>query len=209
MHLTSDQGYISGDLNASREAVMMDLAYISVVPYQEFKKWLPPIKGDLQRALATLREQGVLLSSNGWRDWQTTAAHSQELKDKTFEPFEALVNSIISAAGDENALVELVHNPRKAPISARNNDSKPDGHFLLRRGQSPPSKTGQTRLGLRPYEALVTRNPLAYDPNDPAWWEDVAVPLEYKNKATPADKQDVSAPRPTASAILLKSCKLE
>ncbi|THH06436.1 hypothetical protein EW146_g9612 [Bondarzewia mesenterica] len=138
---------IHGNLSEGRQAVIEDLGHsVPQVPVQFFiQHILPP----LRRGLHGHRIDNIIRALKGgprpaisqkgrWRGFPSDPITSGFTEENTFRPLVQVVEAICTAAtrylGATQRLLDFVHNPNSAPHSQqRDNLSRPDGYFILRR----------------------------------------------------------------------------
>ncbi|KAG9022754.1 hypothetical protein FRB95_014238 [Tulasnella sp. JGI-2019a] len=182
---TSTQSYLSGNLEQSRTAVLKDLKPIPIAENDVFKQWLPRLQPGVN--VEQIRDRLIeskSLTLNGWKHWPNDPAHTAGSENEVFKAFSTPVGDIISAIKLEMNIAPtatLLNNPTGTPLSERRNTSQPDGYMVL---EPVP------RENLRPYAVLKHQEKPGTGNLLPTYWEDIAVPLEYKKDNTPTARLD-------------------
>ncbi|KAF8576696.1 hypothetical protein K439DRAFT_1397185 [Ramaria rubella] len=169
---TSAVRYRSGHLESGRTAVLEDLGEIAILPISNLQALLPIV--DIPYFTVPLTEIQERHSADGrWTCWPKDPVHTSGTEDAVFETLPQLFASIVECCkvAAPTPTTRLINNPKKASGSTRSNTSRPDGYFLR-----DPTMF-----------AAEQGNP---DEHTGDYWEDIAVPCEYKKTSQTQDCRD-------------------
>ncbi|KAG2132351.1 hypothetical protein DEU56DRAFT_739542 [Suillus clintonianus] len=157
---TSGADYSSGDLELGRTAVLVGLGRYMRVPFDCLVKCVGamPSQQDLQRIRNNLTESKILTDDESglrWTDF-TPPATSKVSEENVFKPLGRIIAEILPDSDSEvpNRGVSFIANPNVAPLSQRNNTSRPDGYLVVSNKKTQPKMH----------------------------WFDIAVPFEFKKE---------------------------
>ena len=140
-----------------RVAALSNLgSYISMILFENFLEHLAPPqpKFDLNATMRSLKlgSNPVLTSSNRWSNFLKAPKDSQSSEDRVFSPMPEISTKVVAAVvanshgklTEENRTIDFLQNPNRASTSTKRDDeSRPDGYFVLKCRDKVMSKDGK------------------------------------------------------------------
>jgi hypothetical protein len=155
---------------------MKDLQVVPVVsPQFLLDNVLPslPTSFDIEKVKQQLHTEKVT-NKKGWTAFKKRPKNNSAHESVTFQPLQDLFDGVArctsKSLGGLEQVLEMQHNPNRAPLSARETMSRPDSILELIKKQSVTECAGAE-----------------------CNWEDIPVAMEFKKGDGEKDKRDVSA----------------
>jgi hypothetical protein len=155
--------YRAGHLSDARSVVIEDLGDIPLVSVDFFtSNVLPPI-GD--KFLGNIKDSLVAkkhIENNRWSAFPKSPKATGLVETQAFSAFPTMVDHIVQTTStlmDSEPTLKFVCKPNVAPVSERNNSTRPDGQLELKEKKS----VGEVSSS-----------------DEKSHWEDIVVPCEFK-----------------------------
>jgi hypothetical protein len=148
-------------LSEARTIVIEDLGSVPVVPVDFFlHSVLPPVNDDILLRIKKNLTRNKTIKNNKWSIFPKAPSLTRKNEFNAFRPLTTLFSRIVKANSPLVSSLDFVYKPNSAPISERNNASRPDAHLQLKQTRS--LATGPTSAASQSH------------------WEDIVVAIELK-----------------------------
>ena len=171
--------YRAGHLSDARSVVIEDLGDIPLVSVEFFtSNVLPPIRDNILVNIKASLVAKKHIEENRWSGFPQSPKATGLVETQAFSAFPIMVDHIVQTAStfiDSKPTLEFVYKPNEAPVSERNNATRPDGQLELKDKKS----VGEVSSS-----------------GEKSHWEDIVLPCEFK-----VDKNDYKDVCPYVSPI--------
>lgn len=174
-HHVSDTPYRTGDLSASRNAVIRDLGLIPEVSWASFTEILPPSPLSPEQAARVLvaLNKHEIVDNKGEKVFTTEPAKNTSRESEVFRPLDNLFGLVVAACTNELGTrpgpYEWTTIADTTPKSARKSTCKPDAWLVL------ASDTHAQYVGDK----------------ESHYWEDCCLSAQFKKGTSSHDANDV------------------
>jgi hypothetical protein len=188
--------YDSGFLDEARSTVVEDFGEVPLVTLDFFMKTvLPPVDSSVLRDIkAALVAKKHIKKDHRWSAMPKNPSQTGKRETEAFQTFPTLIKHIDKAASpfmNSEPTLEFVYKPNGAPVSERNNESRPDGQLELKTKRSLGERSSSRRTRSK---SLLEKSR----------WEDIVLPCEFKLHEK--DYADVRSFRDTSRRFIITLC---